>query len=156
MTRGSGPTDPGGHRGAAVGSTLVPGRARGPALVLDDPLSFWGGVDPATGRIIDVHHPQQGARVTGTVLVMPSGRGSSSSGTVLAETIRVGTAPAAIVLGVPDPILVVGAVAAADLYGRTIPVVAADRPAAVATGDVVEVSAGPDRAEILVDERPAR
>jgi uncharacterized protein len=155
VTRGSGPTDPGGHRSAA-GSTLVPGRARGPALVLDHPLSFWGGVDPATGRIIDVHHPQRGARVTGTVLMMPSGRGSSSSGTVLAETIRVGTAPAAIVLGVPDPILVVGAVAAADLYGRTIPVVVADPPATVATGDVVEVSAEPDGAEILVERRPAR
>ena len=154
MTRGSGTTDPGGDRAGGV-AVLVAGRARGPALVLDDPLSFWGGVDPLTGRIIDVHHPQHGEVVTGTVLVMPSGRGSSSSGTVLAETIRAGTAPAAIVLGIPDPILAVGAVAAAELYGRTIPVVVMDPLATVATGDVVEVSAEADAAELVV-ERPAR
>ena len=76
--------------------TLVPGTAEGPALVLDEPLSFWGGVDPETGDITDVRHPQHGASVTGRILVMPSGRGSSSSSSVLAESIRAGTAPAGI------------------------------------------------------------
>lgn len=99
------------------------GEASGPALVLDEPLSFWGGVDPATGDIVDVHHPQYGANVAGRVLVMPSGRGSSSSSSVLAETIRAGTAPAAIVLFEPDAILALGAIVASELYGRTIPVV---------------------------------
>ena len=60
------------------GRTLAAGEARGLALVLDEPLSFWGGVDPESGRVIDVHHPQLGVEVTGRVLVMPSGRGSSS------------------------------------------------------------------------------
>jgi predicted aconitase with swiveling domain len=80
-------------------------------------------VDPATGDIVDVHHPQYGANVAGRVLVMPSGRGSSSSSSVLAETIRAGTAPAAIVLFEPDAILALGAIVASELYGRTIPVV---------------------------------
>ena len=87
------------------GRTLVAGTAEGPALVLHEPLSLWGGLDPGTGEIVEVRHPQRGANVAGRVLVMPSGRGSSSSSSVLAEAIRAGTAPAAIVLGEADPIL---------------------------------------------------
>ena len=105
--------------------TLVAGTAEGRALVLDEPLSFWGGVDPATGDIIDPRHPQYGANVAGRILVMPSGRGSSSSSSVLAEAIRAGTAPAAIVLGQADPILALGAIVARELFGGTIPVVVA-------------------------------
>lgn len=114
----------------AEARTLVPGDASGPALVLDEPLSFWGGVDPTTGEIVDARHPQRGANVAGRILVMPSGRGSSSSSSVLAEAIRAGTAPAAIVLAEPDPILALGAIVARELYGRSIPVVVAGRPPA--------------------------
>jgi predicted aconitase with swiveling domain len=106
---------------------LVTGRAAGGVLVLDEPLSFWGGVDPATGSVIDPHHPQRGASLTGRVTVLPSGRGSSSSSSVLAEAIRAGTAPAAIVLAEPDPILALGAIAARELYGTVVPVVVVDR-----------------------------
>lgn len=105
------------------GRTLVPGDGHGRALVLSEPLSFWGGLDPATGAIIDVHHPQLGAVVTGMVLVMPGGRGSSSSSSVLAEAIRAGTAPAAIVLSEADPIIALGALVARELYGAALPVV---------------------------------
>ena len=48
---------------------LVEGEASGEALVLSEPLSFWGGLDPACGEIIDRHHPQVGERVSGKVLV---------------------------------------------------------------------------------------
>jgi len=106
--------------------TLVAGSARGAALVLGEPLSFWGGIDPATGEVIDVRHPQRGANIAGRVLVMPSGRGSSSSSSVLAESVRLGTAPAAIVLAEPDPILALGAIVARELYGLAIPVVVSD------------------------------
>jgi predicted aconitase with swiveling domain len=111
------------------------------ALVLDEPLSFWGGVDPATGEIVDRRHPQWGERVTGRVLVMPSGRGSSSSSTVLAECIRAGTAPAAILLRHPDEILALGALVAEELYGRTVPVsvLPEDAYRALRTGDSVRV-----------------
>jgi predicted aconitase with swiveling domain len=131
----------------ADAQTLVAGEASGPALVLDEPLSFWGGVDPATGDIVDVHHPQHGANVAGRVLVMPSGRGSSSSSSVLAEAIRAGTAPVAIVLLEPDPILALGAIVARELYGRTIPVVVA-RGTAVRDGEVVTVRAHDDSVRI--------
>lgn len=111
---------------------LVSGHASGTTLVLDQPLSFWGGVDPATGMIIDSAHPQLGVAITGRILLMPSGRGSSSASSVLAECIRAGTAPAGIILGESDPIVALGALVARELYpDRICPVaVAADYPAA--------------------------
>ena len=105
------------------GRSLAPGVAEGIALVLHEPLSLWGGVDPATGAIIDARHPQRGASVSGRVLVMPAARGSSSSSSVLAEAVRAGCAPAAILLGEPDLILAVGAAVAEELYGISVPVV---------------------------------
>lgn len=114
---------------------------KGPALVLSEGLSLWGGLDPATGRLIDAHHPQRGAVLTGNVLVMPSGRGSSSSASVLAEAVRAGTAPTAIVLGEPDLILAIGAAVAEELYGVRVPVVVLppDELAAITEGQPFEV-----------------
>ena len=88
-----------------------------PELRLDEPLSFWGGIDPETGRIIDANHPQRGESITGKILRMPHSRGSSSSPSVLAEALRLGTGPVAIVLDRPDPMVVLGALVARLLYG---------------------------------------
>ena len=131
--------------------TLAPGRGEGLTLVLDEPLSFWGGIETETGRIKDVHHPQHDAVVTGRILVLPSGRGSSSSSSVLAETIRLGTGPAAIVLGESDPILALAAIVAAELYGTAVPVVVADPAtyAAITDGQRVLVEAEADRGRLL-------
>ncbi|MGZ8513126.1 MAG: aconitase X swivel domain-containing protein [Candidatus Limnocylindria bacterium] len=109
---------------------------RGRALVLEEPLSLWGGMDPATGELIDAYHPQRGAVLAGRVLVMASGRGSSSSASVLAEAVRAGVAPAAILLAEPDLILAIGSTVAEELYGRTVPilVVPAARLAEIADG----------------------
>lgn len=103
---------------------------------------MWGGLDPETGLIIDHRHPQLGERVTGTVLVMPTGRGSSSASSVIAEAIRRGTAPAAIVMSEADDIILVGAVVAEELYSITCPivVVAPDRYASLSTGDILTVT----------------
>lgn len=109
--------------GEARGRVLVAGDAAGELLVLDEPLSFWGGVDAATGEIVDRRHPQHGARVVGRVLALPGGRGSSSSSSTLAEMARRGTAPAALLLEAPDPIMGLGAVVARELYGIELPVV---------------------------------
>jgi len=124
------------------GRILVEGHATGPALVLDEPLSFWGGLDPATGEIVEAGHPQRGQVVTGRILVMPSGRGSSSSATILAEAVRAGTAPAGIVLGEPDDIVVSGALVAAELYDVHVPVLLAPprSSASVRDGDEVVVA----------------
>ncbi len=138
------------------GRTLVAGRASGLALVLDEPLSFWGGVDPATGALIDTHHPQQGASVTGRILVMPSGRGSSSSSYVLAEAIRAGTAPAAIVLRESDGIVALGAIVARELYGSRVPVVVLGPEAydSIADGLRVDVAADRDLATVVQRNGP--
>jgi predicted aconitase with swiveling domain len=116
------------------------GEAEAPALVLTQPLSFWGGIDVATGRIIDRSHGDLGRTVAGTILIMPGARGSSSSSAVLAETIRRGTAPAAIVLAVPDPILTVGAIVAQMLYGVECPIIVCAIDGFV-TGDRIRVRA---------------
>lgn len=112
------------------------------ALVLAEPLSLWGGMDPATGELIDAHHPQRGVSLAGRVVVMPSGRGSSSSASVLAEAVRAGTAPAAILLGEPDLILSIGSAVAEELYGLRVPVVVlpGDALAAIADGDPVDLA----------------
>jgi uncharacterized protein len=101
---------------------LNPGEAEGPVILLDEPLSFWGGFDPATGRIIDVHHPQRGSSLAGSILLMREAKGSGSAPGAIAEAIRLGTAPAAIILTETDVNLAIGAAVALELYGKHCPV----------------------------------
>lgn len=112
------------HSGANTlsGRALHPGSSSGELLILDQPISFWGGVDHH-GVIIDVHHPQCGVSVAGKVLVMTSGRGSSSATAVLAELIRAKKAPAAMIFTECDIILVIGALVSAELYQIQMPMV---------------------------------
>ena len=98
------------------GEVLVEGEpGQGPALVLTAPISFWGGVDPKTGRIADVRHPQHGESIAGKVLFVPATIGSSSASAVLLELVRNGHAPAAIVLHEPDAILLLGLIVAKEM-----------------------------------------
>jgi predicted aconitase with swiveling domain len=106
------------------GRALVAGAAAGRAVVAREPLSFWGGVDPRTGEIIDRRHALSGTVVTGTVFLLPVSKGSSTGSAVLLEGIRNGSAPAAVVTARPDPMLALGAIVADELYRKTIPVVA--------------------------------
>ncbi len=105
---------------------LVEGSGRGRALVLTEPLSLWGGLDPQTGEIIDRRHPQRGKTVTGRALIMTAGKGSSSASSILLEAIRAGTAPAAILLMEADAILALGAAVAREMYAKALPVVVID------------------------------
>lgn len=102
--------------------SLVGGTAVGDLLRLTEPLSLWGGLEPETGLIIDRNHPQLGQNVTGLIVAMPHGRGSSSSSSVLAEALRLGTGPAGFVLESPDSILVIGSLVAKLLYGSVCPI----------------------------------
>jgi predicted aconitase with swiveling domain len=94
---------------------LLPGAAAGPVLRLSAPLSFWGGVDPKTGDIIQVRHPEVGKNIAGTILCLPATIGSSSSSAVLLELIRLGKAPAALIMGAPDAILLIGCLIAREM-----------------------------------------
>ena len=126
-----------------AGRVVVAGTGRGEALVTNEPLSFWGGLDPRTGEVIDRHHPLSGHHLTGRVLVLPHGRGSCSASGVLLEAIRNGTGPAAILTRRVDPIIGLGAILGDELYGSPIPVVVVDEDEArsLRTGQVVEVAA---------------
>jgi len=125
----------------AEGRIVLEGSAAGTALVLEQPLSFWGGLDAVTGLICDERHPQRDESVAGRVVVMPAGRGSSSSSSVLAEAIRNGSGPVALLLGEPDGIIVLGALIPRLLDQRTTPVVVLSPGAysRVKTGDHVVI-----------------
>lgn len=107
-----------------TGRPVVAGTAGGVALVAEQPLSFWGGLDPATGEVIDRRHHLSGRMVAGRVLVMPFSRGSSTTSSVLLELIRGEKAPAAIVTSGVDPMLALGSIVASELYDRSVPVIA--------------------------------
>lgn len=101
---------------------LFEGAAEGPVLWLDEPLSFWGGFDPATGIIIDNNHPQNGLCLKGKVLVLPATRGSGGTPGGVSEAIRLGTGPKAIIMATGDANVMIGAAVAKKLYGRICPV----------------------------------
>lgn len=112
--------------------SMVEGTAIGEPLILDEPLSLWGGLNPESGEIIDRRHPQSGKIVTGKILILPSGRGSSSASSILLEAVRAKTAPAAIITAEADGILTLGAVVAQEIYGQA-PAVAVIAPDDYAT-----------------------
>ena len=95
-----------------IGATLP---VSGPVLRLDEPLSFWGGVDPATGLLTDPRSTAHGCSIAGTVLMVPEPRGSSSSSAVILELLHRGLAPAALVLGAADAILGLGILVAVEM-----------------------------------------
>ena len=93
----------------------------GKALLFTTPISFWGGVDPKTGRITDPRHPEHGQDISGRVLLIPATVGSSSAAAILLELVHAGRAPAAIVLHEPDAILLLGLIVAKEM-GLPIPI----------------------------------
>ncbi|WP_095132635.1 aconitase X [Pseudomonas sp. Irchel s3h14] len=112
-----------------TGRSLVAGAAQGALLFADVGLSFWGGVDPYSGEVIDRHHPLSGEHLAGRVLAIPSGRGSCTGSSVLMELISNGHAPAALVLAEPDEILTLGVLVAQTIFERSLPVLCIGREA---------------------------
>ena len=105
------------------GRCLVAGSAQAALLYADMGLSFWGGVEPFTGEVIDRHHPLSGQIITGKVLAIPSGRGSCTGSSVLLELILNGHAPAALVFERVEDILTLGVLVAEQMFGHSIPVI---------------------------------
>ena len=136
------------RREAVAVECLVAGNAQGEVVRLGAALSFWGGFSLEDGTVCDVNHPDHGVCLAGRVVVMPGGRGSSSSSSVLLEAARLGIHPRALVIAERDPILVVGALVAELLYGVSIPVVRAALPLSqgFGSGARVIVNAAPGNA----------
>ena len=107
----------------------IAGRAEGEILKLEQPISFWGGVDPKSGRISDPRHPDHDREVAGRILVLPGMIGSSSSSYIMLELMAIGRAPAALVLAEPDAILGLGVVVAREMDYGSIPVLILPREA---------------------------
>lgn len=110
-----------------TGRVLMGGSAEGALLSADTGLSFWGGVEPFSGEVIDRHHPLSGSFLPGRVLAIPSGRGSCTGSSVMLEILLNGHAPAALLLAEPDEILTLGVLVAQALFGRSIPVLCVGR-----------------------------
>ena len=127
---------------------VVKGRARGEALVAPTTLSFWGEVDPLSGRIIASGHPLEGECLGGKVLVIKSTKGSSATPLVIGLAHREGNAPVAFVNTDIDALAVLGCVVnripmVSDLDGDPFDI--------IQTGDLVEVDA--DAGTLVVTKR---
>ncbi|MBD9539327.1 DUF521 domain-containing protein [Ensifer sp. ENS04] len=109
--------------------SILSGSADGPIIATEEALSFWGGVDPATGRVIDVHHPLHGLCLTDGILMMPSSRGSCTGSGVLLDMALTGRAPAALVFSEAEDVLTLGALIAAEMFGKSLPVLRLSRDA---------------------------
>ncbi|MDQ1850288.1 aconitase X [Gemmobacter fulvus] len=109
--------------------SILGGNASGPIIATTEALSFWGGVDPATGRIIDVHHPLHGTCITGGILMMPSTRGSCTGSGVLLDLALTGRAPAALLFCEDEDVVTLGALIAAEMFGHSLPVLRLTRAA---------------------------
>lgn len=86
------------------------GRCEGIALVSPEPLSFFGGVDAASGQVVEPDHPLHGQNVAGRVLVFPTAKGSTVGSYSLYRLKRAGLAPAGIVNAESEAIVAVGAI----------------------------------------------
>lgn len=105
-----------------VARSILGGTASGPIIATTEALSFWGGIDPATGLIIDVHHPLHGTCVTDAILMMPSTRGSCTGSGVLLDLALTGRAPAALIFSEEEDVVTLGALIAAEMFQCSLPV----------------------------------
>lgn len=112
-----------------IGQTIIPGSASGAVLACREGLSFWGGVDPLTGIVIDAHHPLCGQSIAGKVLVMPTTRGSCSGSGVMLDLALNGIAPAAFVFREAEDVVTLGAMIAGKMFKRPVPVLRLDAEA---------------------------
>jgi cis-L-3-hydroxyproline dehydratase len=105
---------------------LVAGEAAGEVAASRQMLSFWGGVDPATGMVIDHRHSLCGESIANRVVVIPKGKGSSTGSYVLLDAWVGGAGPAGILLNHVDEIIALGAVVHEEFNGKAIPVLVLD------------------------------
>ena len=99
---------------------FVQNNVEGDIVVCNEGVSFWGGVDPDTGVIIDIHHPNCGEQLSGKIVLMPTSRGSCSGSGVLLQLAQNGNAPAALIFRENEDILILGAMIAERLFNKKI------------------------------------
>ncbi|MBY9018133.1 MAG: DUF126 domain-containing protein [Candidatus Lokiarchaeota archaeon] len=93
-----------------TGRKIYKGAVEGEAIVTNDGISFYGGVDPDTGIVVEVGHELEGQSITGKVLVFPTGKGSTVGSYTMYRMKKNNTAPLAIVNKEIDTIIAVGCI----------------------------------------------
>jgi predicted aconitase with swiveling domain len=92
------------------GRIISKGSAQEEALVTSQPISFYGGVDPNTGEVIEKGHELQGKSVKGKILVFPNGKGSTVGSYTLYRMKKNGVAPAGMINEECETVVAVGAI----------------------------------------------
>jgi len=123
------------------GRIIYKGTAEGEALVSEMPISFYGGVDPNTGIILEKGHQLNGQSVKGKILVFPQGKGSTVGSYTLYRMKKNGTAPAGMINRECETIVAVGAIIS------EIPCIDKVEISKIKTGDRVSIQA--DTVKIL-------
>ena len=95
------------------GRKISSGKADGEALVTSMGISFYGGVDPETGQVVEKGHALEGQTIGGKVLVFPTGKGSTVGSYTLYRLKKAGKAPAAILNAESETITAVGCIISA-------------------------------------------
>jgi len=135
------------------GRSITHGKVTAEAVVSKSAFGFYGAVDPQTGIVCDKRHELYGKQIAGKVLVFPEGRGSTAGALCMMELARCGTAPAAIVNAVTEPILATGAILAEKFYNTVIPVIDNLDPAAISElSDGIRMTVDADRGEVRVEQ----
>lgn len=86
------------------------GVAKGSLLMSRQPISFFGGVDPLTGMVVEKNHPLEGVGLRSRILAVPSSKGSTVGSYVVYSLAKRGVAPSGIILGRGDNIIIPGAI----------------------------------------------
>ncbi|MEQ3549593.1 DUF126 domain-containing protein [Pseudonocardia nematodicida] len=135
-----------GVRTVLRGRTMVPGVVEGEALVSPETISGWGGIDPATGTIIEARHALAGVCFTGRILVFPGAKGSSGWSGFFQSTRLLDTAPLGMIVTVTTTKAALGAVV------TRIPSIAdpdADPLVVLRTGDRIRLDATAGTVDLL-------
>ncbi|HSN94274.1 MAG TPA: DUF126 domain-containing protein [Anaerolineaceae bacterium] len=132
------------------GSPLVPGSAEGELILSAHSLSFWGGVDPNTGMVIDQRHELCGQLTAGKIFAFPGSKGSSTGSEVLLEAIMNKVAPAGILVTRQEMILTLGAILAEYLYQVQLPIIKITEAELVQLAEAAQVRVSADgRIEVM-------
>jgi predicted aconitase with swiveling domain len=118
------------------GRIISRGVAESDALKTNQPISFYGGVDPETSEILEKGHELQGKRIKGKILVFPTGKGSTVGSYTLYRLKKGGVAPAGIINGECETVVAVGAIIS------EIPCIDKIDISQIKTGDIVRIENG--------------
>ncbi|MCX8189787.1 MAG: DUF126 domain-containing protein [Candidatus Diapherotrites archaeon] len=92
------------------GRKISSGKAEGECLFSEQPISFFGGIDPDTGIIIEKGHPLEGVNIAGKILIFPHGKGSTVGSYTIYRLKKNKKAPAAMILKECETIVAIGAI----------------------------------------------